>query len=59
MYIHVVKQGKLLTQRQATSHDAFRALVNLSDSTHLVNALSETSFLKFIISYILVRHSSR
>ena len=40
---------------QATAHDAFRALVNLSDSPLLVPSLSELSFLTFIVSYIIVR----
>ena len=32
---------------QAISHDAFRALVNLSDNSILAEALSEPSFLSF------------
>lgn len=40
---------------QNIAHDAFRALVNLSDSPLLLASLSETSFLTFIVSYIIVR----
>lgn len=36
------------------AHDAFRALVNLSDSPSLVPFLSEPAFLTFLVSYILV-----
>ena len=39
---------------QATAHDAFRALVNLSDNSLLAGSLSEVSFMKFIVSYIIV-----
>jgi hypothetical protein len=39
---------------QAVAHDAFRALVNLSDSPMLVSSLSEPSFLEFLLSYIIV-----
>jgi len=39
---------------QAIAHDAFRALVNLSDSPIMISALSDTSFLQFLVSYILV-----
>ena len=39
---------------QAIAHDAFRALVNLSDSPMIISALSDTSFLQFLVSYILV-----
>lgn len=39
---------------QAIAHDAFRALVNLSDSSIMVSALSDASFLQFLVSYILV-----
>jgi hypothetical protein len=40
---------------QNIAHDAFRALVNLSDSPLLLASLSEISFLTFIVSYIIVR----
>lgn len=40
---------------QNIAHDAFRALVNLSDSPLLVSPLSDTPFLHFIVSYIIVR----
>ena len=39
---------------QNIAHDAFRALVNLSDSPLLLVPLSEISFLTFIVSYIIV-----
>jgi hypothetical protein len=39
---------------QAIAHDAFRSLVNLSDSPIWVTPLSEESFLVFLVSYILV-----
>ncbi|KAL0955192.1 hypothetical protein HGRIS_004097 [Hohenbuehelia grisea] len=54
----VIRDLKLLCRDQlSVSHDAFRALVNLSDSSMVVNALSEPSFLEFIVSYILNPHS--
>lgn len=40
---------------QATAHDAFRALVNLSDNSLVAASLSEPMFLTFLVSYILVR----
>src|SRR5260221_13014878 len=40
--------------RQATAHDAFKALVNLSDSSVLAGPLSETNFLAFLVACILV-----
>jgi hypothetical protein len=40
---------------QAIAHDAFRALVNLSESALLVPTLSEPDFLAFVVSYIIVR----
>ncbi|KAI6044448.1 hypothetical protein EDC04DRAFT_2642640 [Pisolithus marmoratus] len=50
----VIRDLKLLCRDQlATAHDAFRALVNLSDSTFLVPFLIEKSFLTFLVSYIL------
>ena len=39
---------------QAIAHDAFKALVNLSDSPVMISALSDSSFLQFLVSYILV-----
>ncbi|KAI0048774.1 DUF383-domain-containing protein [Auriscalpium vulgare] len=49
----VVRDLKLLVRDNlAIAHDAFRALVNLSDSATLVGALSEPSFLSFLVSYI-------
>ncbi|KAI0642083.1 DUF383-domain-containing protein [Trametes meyenii] len=50
----LIRDIKILCRDQlATAHDAFRALVNLSDNSLLVASLSEPSFLKFIVSYIL------
>ncbi|EIN09451.1 cytoplasmic protein [Punctularia strigosozonata HHB-11173 SS5] len=50
----VIRDLKLLCRDQlATAHDAFRALVNLSDSALLVPSLSEHDFLAFIVSYIV------
>ncbi|KAH0836459.1 hypothetical protein J3R83DRAFT_8067 [Lanmaoa asiatica] len=50
----VIRDLKLLCRDQlAVAHDAFRALVNLSDSPLLVVFLTEPSFLAFIVSYIL------
>ncbi|KAI9573854.1 hypothetical protein HD554DRAFT_560929 [Boletus coccyginus] len=50
----VIRDLKLLCRDQlAIAHDAFRALVNLSDSPLLVPFLSEPSFLEFLVSYIL------
>lgn len=43
---------------QAVAHDAFRALVNLSDSPLLVTSLAEPTFLNFLVSYIIVRRIS-
>lgn len=42
---------------ETVAHDAFKALVNLSDSPLLVATLSEPSFLNFIVSYIIVSSS--
>ncbi|KAI0695330.1 hypothetical protein C8T65DRAFT_46549 [Cerioporus squamosus] len=50
----VIRDIKILCRDQlATAHDAFRALVNLSDNSLLVGTLSEVSFMKFLVSYIL------
>ncbi|KAF9785259.1 DUF383-domain-containing protein [Thelephora terrestris] len=50
----VVRDLKLLCRDQlAIAHDAFKALVNLSDSPIMISALSDTSFLQFLVSYIL------
>ncbi|CDO69660.1 hypothetical protein BN946_scf184851.g48 [Trametes cinnabarina] len=50
----LIRDIKILCRDQlATAHDAFRALVNLSDNSLLVSVLSEPSFLRFIVSYIL------
>jgi hypothetical protein len=42
---------------QAISHDAFRALVNLSDSPIIHPHLIEPSFFTFLVSYIVVSPS--
>ncbi|KZT53005.1 DUF383-domain-containing protein [Calocera cornea HHB12733] len=45
---------KLLCQDQpATAHDAFRALVNISDNSMVLNHLIDSQFLTFLVSYIL------
>lgn len=44
---------------QAIAHDAFRALVNLSDSSLLVASLTEQTFITFLVSYIVVRLTLR
>ncbi|THU78941.1 DUF383-domain-containing protein [Dendrothele bispora CBS 962.96] len=50
----VIRDLKLLCRDQlAVAHDAFRALVNLSDSPMLVSSLSEPSFLTFLVSYTI------
>ncbi|KZT70781.1 DUF383-domain-containing protein [Daedalea quercina L-15889] len=50
----VIRDLKLLCRDQlATAHDAFRALVNLSDSSLMLGPLSEPSFVGFLVSYIL------
>ncbi|KAG5640457.1 hypothetical protein DXG03_008585 [Asterophora parasitica] len=50
----IIRDLKLLCRDQLNiAHDAFRALVNLSDSPLLVASLSEPSFLVFIASYII------
>ncbi|KAI0321559.1 DUF383-domain-containing protein [Amylostereum chailletii] len=50
----VIRDLKLLCRDNlAIAHDAFRALVNLTDSPLLAASLSEPSFLKFIVSYIV------
>ncbi|KAJ6580870.1 hypothetical protein B0H19DRAFT_1207074 [Mycena capillaripes] len=50
----IVRDLKLLCRDQlSVAHDAFRALVNLSDSPMLVAPLSEPAFLTFIVSYII------
>ncbi|KAI0339412.1 DUF383-domain-containing protein [Trametopsis cervina] len=50
----VIRDLKILCRDQlATAHDAFRALVNLSDNSLVASSLSEKSFLNFLVSYIL------
>ncbi|KZS94384.1 DUF383-domain-containing protein [Sistotremastrum niveocremeum HHB9708] len=50
----VIRDLKLLCRDQLTiAHDAFRALVNLSDSSLLLSPLSEPTFLVFLISYTI------
>ncbi|KAJ7173474.1 hypothetical protein C8R46DRAFT_115733 [Mycena filopes] len=50
----IIRDMKLLCRDQlSVAHDAFRALVNLSDSPMLVTPLSEPAFLTFIVSYII------
>ncbi|EIM86519.1 DUF383-domain-containing protein [Stereum hirsutum FP-91666 SS1] len=50
----VIRDLKLLCRDNlAVAHDAFRALVNLSDSPLLVTSLAEPTFLNFLVSYII------
>ncbi|KAF8211111.1 hypothetical protein K438DRAFT_105389 [Mycena galopus ATCC 62051] len=50
----IIRDLKLLCRDQlSVAHDAFRALVNLSDSPMLVASLSEPAFLVFIVAYII------
>ncbi|KDQ50743.1 hypothetical protein JAAARDRAFT_551131 [Jaapia argillacea MUCL 33604] len=50
----VIRDLKLLCRDQLTiAHDAFRALVNLSDSPSISASLSDRPFLTFLVSYIL------
>ncbi|KAG9309887.1 hypothetical protein JVU11DRAFT_9917 [Chiua virens] len=50
----LIRDLKLLCRDQlAVAHDAFRALVNLSDSPILVPFLTEPTFLSFLVSYIV------
>ena len=54
MNLRATLEWRVHVHLQATAHDAFRALVNLSDNSLLINTLSEPTFLKFVVSYILV-----
>ena len=54
MNLRATSEWRVHVHLQATAHDAFRALVNLSDNSLLINTLSEPTFLKFVVSYILV-----
>ncbi|KAH9940891.1 DUF383-domain-containing protein [Epithele typhae] len=50
----LIRDIKILCRDQlATAHDAFRALVNLTDNSLLVGSLSEVQFMKFVVSYII------
>ncbi|KAG6828550.1 hypothetical protein H0H92_007574 [Tricholoma furcatifolium] len=50
----IIRDLKILCRDQLDiAHDAFRALVNLSDSPLLVASLSDTTFLTFIVAYII------
>ncbi|KDR67629.1 hypothetical protein GALMADRAFT_130070 [Galerina marginata CBS 339.88] len=54
----IIRDLKLLCRDQlSVAHDAFRALVNLSDSPLMIAPLSEPSFISFITSYIINPHS--
>lgn len=51
---NVIRDLKLMCRDQPDiAHDAFRALVNLSESPLLVSSMTESSFLVFLVSYIL------
>ncbi|KAK0444825.1 hypothetical protein EV421DRAFT_2034839 [Armillaria borealis] len=50
----IIKDLKLLCRDQlAVAHDAFKALVNLTDSPLVAQMLSDSNFLNFIVSYII------
>ncbi|EJF64058.1 hypothetical protein DICSQDRAFT_159976 [Dichomitus squalens LYAD-421 SS1] len=50
----IIRDIKILCRDQLlTAHDAFRALVNLSENSLLINTLSDPAFLNFVVSYIL------
>ncbi|KAF9449402.1 DUF383-domain-containing protein, partial [Macrolepiota fuliginosa MF-IS2] len=54
----IVRDLKLLCRDQLNvAHDAFRSLINLSDSPLLISPLSELSFINFLVSYIINPHS--
>ncbi|KAF9523371.1 hypothetical protein CPB83DRAFT_862976 [Crepidotus variabilis] len=54
----VLRDLKLLCRDQlSVAHDAFRALVNLSDSPLMISPLSDPLFLRFVVSYIINPHS--
>lgn len=54
----IIRDLKLLCRDQLNvAHDAFRALVNLSDSPMLVTSLSDPLFVSFLVSYIINPHS--
>ncbi|KZS99433.1 uncharacterized protein LAESUDRAFT_765538 [Laetiporus sulphureus 93-53] len=46
---------KLCRDQLATAHDAFRALINLSDYSLTIGTLSGSDYISFLVSYILVR----
>lgn len=55
----VVRDLKLLCRDQpAIAHDAFRALVNLSDAAQLAESLGAADFLSFLCSYIIASGAS-
>ncbi|KAI0027039.1 cytoplasmic protein [Vararia minispora EC-137] len=55
----VIRDLKLLCRDNlAIAHDAFKALVNLSDSPMLASPLSEPNFLDFLVSYIVNPHAT-
>ncbi|CAE6402487.1 unnamed protein product [Rhizoctonia solani] len=52
-----IRDLKLLCRDQAAiAHNAFRALVNLSDSALVVPFLGEPKFLEFLVAYILLEN---
>ncbi|PPQ85280.1 hypothetical protein CVT25_010053 [Psilocybe cyanescens] len=54
----IIRDLKVLCRDQlSVAHDAFRALVNLSDSPLMIVPLSEQAFLSFVSSYIINPHS--
>ncbi|KAL1696716.1 hypothetical protein GGG16DRAFT_85186 [Schizophyllum commune] len=54
-----IQNLKLLCRDQlAVAHDAFRALVNLSDDAKAANLLNEPSFLAFLAAYTCARQAT-
>ncbi|PPQ70659.1 hypothetical protein CVT24_000667 [Panaeolus cyanescens] len=54
----VIRDLKILCRDQlSVAHDAFKALINLSDSPLLISPLADPIFLTFIASYIINPHA--
>ncbi|KAF9054634.1 hypothetical protein BJ165DRAFT_1600769 [Panaeolus papilionaceus] len=50
----VIRDLKILCRDQlSVAHDAFKALINLSDSPLLISPLADPKFLTFVVSYII------
>ncbi|KAM6496762.1 protein of unknown function (DUF383) domain containing protein [Amanita muscaria] len=51
---NLLRDLKLLCRDQVdVAHDAFRALINLSDSSIIIGSLTDANFLNFLVSYII------